>query len=508
MSRDYNKIQKEIALTGFFSEYLPSCFLLRKEVLNYPPSQKCDLIPPYSFSMSRFNGNDSRRTIFIPEIGAYIAAYEYMKNNHIIQELIEFSESSNNSFSPILGKEDTIVKHEQSYGKESNINFNLNSEYINNIGKKIIKSSGAKKILKLDISNCFSSFYLHMIPAILLGAENAQEQYEKDIKKLNVDDIYTRYKGLDEIIRRQNMNRTNGLLPGVLSSKIIAEALLTRIDIELQTININFVRYVDDYEIFLYDDEEKKIISDVSKILKKYGFTLNSEKTEVVDFPYYIVENFNKILNNRFDKDINSEEIIEIFTIFLNMEKCGTKGAVRFLLKILEQYSEKINDNIEDKDLYKAYLISIMSNNERSLTKACSLLIENSEIYSLNQNDVENIKVLIKNHLNYGHDLEVIWLLYLLVKTQKISINDYIIDIILAEENELADLILLRYNLLNNNQKQIMKQKVKSWIALYELFAEDIISEDELKDKLQLCKNLEVYKHLKVKNIHFIEKNR
>ena len=44
-----------------------------------------------------------------------------------------------------------------------------------------------------------------------------------------------------------------------------------------------------------------------------------------------------------------------------------------------------------------------------------------------------------------------------------------------------------------------MKQKVKSWIALYEFFAEDIISEDELKDKLQLHKNFNLYKHLKVK---------
>ena len=87
---------------------------------------------------------------------------------------------------------------------------------------------------------------------------------------------------------RQNLNRTNGILPGILSSRIIAEALLTRIDKELDKLEINFARYVDDYEVFLYDDTEKKVISDISKVLKKYGFSLNFEKTEIIDFPYYI----------------------------------------------------------------------------------------------------------------------------------------------------------------------------------------------------------------------------
>ena len=251
MSRDYSQIQKEIALTGFFSEYLPPCFSLDSEVLTHEQGNKCDLIPPYSFSMSRFNGNDARRTIFIPEIGAYLSAYEYMKREDIIQELIEFSESSTHSFSPILGNENTIIKHEQIYGFRSDKNITFHSEYIKNIGKKIIQSSGAKKILKLDISNCFSSLYMHMMPTIILGIEKTQEQYElykKDRNNTLIDPRYKRYKKLDEVIRKQNLNRTNGILPGILSSRIIAEALLTRIDKELDKLEINFARYVDDYE--------------------------------------------------------------------------------------------------------------------------------------------------------------------------------------------------------------------------------------------------------------------
>lgn len=50
MRRDYNKIFKEIRLTGFFSEYLPPCFKLDEKVFFKIPRQECDLIKPYSYT--------------------------------------------------------------------------------------------------------------------------------------------------------------------------------------------------------------------------------------------------------------------------------------------------------------------------------------------------------------------------------------------------------------------------------------------------------------------------
>ena len=102
MTRDYKKITKEITLGGFFSEYLPPCFKLNKKVLLNPPPESCDLIPPLCFSMSRFNATNGRRNIFIPEIGAYLVAFNYMRDNNIIKELIAFCEKSDVSFSNIL----------------------------------------------------------------------------------------------------------------------------------------------------------------------------------------------------------------------------------------------------------------------------------------------------------------------------------------------------------------------------------------------------------------------
>lgn len=502
MARNYKSIGKEIALTGFFSEYLPPCFSLNSKVLFYPPPADCDLIKPLGFTMSRYNANDSRRTIFIPEIGSYLSAHMFMSENNIYKELIQFTQTENYSFSPILGENSSIMRHEQSYEKTEE---SPTSEYIKNISDKLIRSAGAKKILRLDISNCYSSFYMHMIPAIMLGTEIAEAEYDKSLKRkidpsIVVDPQYDLYSKLDEVIRRQNLNRTNGLLPGILSSKMIAEALLTRIDKELSANKINFVRYVDDYEVFLYESNEEAVISVFTRILRKYGFTLNFEKNQIVDFPFYIVENFEKILNKKLEDEIDSSELIDIFNRFLLIEKSGTKGAVRYLLKSLEKYDVRVEKPL----LYKSYLLTIMSNEPRSLSKACSILISGKEKYGLLPSDKKTIINMLSQNIKNGNDLETVWLLYLLIETNNLSKGDSIVIDLLNSSSELTWVMLLRKQLLNDSELDLLKERADSWIMLYELYQGGYINESTFVQKLNLNKNISMYQKFKEKGIHFV----
>lgn len=448
MPRNYNEIEAVISETGLFSEYLPPCFKLDKRIFLHPPAEKCDLIAPVCFTMSRYNGNDARRNIFIPEIGSYVVTQQYVKREHIVQELIEFSESRDASFSPILGKDDSIVRHEQAYEEPTSELEEISSNYIDNIARKIIRSAGARHVLKLDISNCFSSFYMHMIPAIFLGMEGAESEYNKYLKDNNdatINPMYLKYSKLDSIIRQQNLNRTNGLLTGTLYSKIVAEAILTRIDEELQAQGIKFSRYVDDYEVYLYNSEEKQAISIFEKTLKRYGFALNSEKTELMEFPYYVTENLEQIFRVQLKANLDNSEIMALFNSFLSLEKSGTKGAIRYLLKSIE----KNPIDTTNPELYKSYLLTILGNNERSLTKACSLIINNKDSLILNSSDVTFIIVLLTSHLSYGHDLEVIWLLYLLIQTENVEKGDSVASLVANSHNELAQLLLLQNDLLS-----------------------------------------------------------
>lgn len=506
MARDYKQIGKNIALTGFFSEYLPPCFSLNKRTLCFPPSSDCDLIPPYSFTMSRYNGNDARRTIFIPEIGSYLAAHSYMTENDIIKELIDFSQSDKHSFSHILSDvDDSIMRHEQIYNQDpaEEDEDTSSSVYMLNIGEKLIRAAGAKKILKLDIANCYASVYMHMVPAIMLGYEGAEQEYRKFSRNhddASVSATYHKYRKLDEAIRRQNLNRTNGLLPGVLSSRIIAEAILTRIDRELDEHDFRFIRYVDDYEVFLYDDDEKKAISVFSEVIKKYGFSLNAEKTMMIDFPFYVVENFEGILGGKLNNVISWEDLIDIFNAFFKLEQQGTKGAIRYLLKRFEKQPPRM----AMPELYKAYLLTIMANNERSLSKSCAILISRKDDLPLSGADQEIIRSMLNVHLRFKHDMEVLWLLYLLIETGGIEQQAPLIDDIVSDGSELAHALLLRRGLLTPAQLGSAKERAGSWLLLYELYATDEISEDEFSDRLNLNKNLPMYQKFKRNNIHFV----
>ena len=339
-----------------------------------------------------------------------------------------------------------------------------------------------------------------MIPAIILGADAAENEYKKYTANKTdptVNSQYIKYAKLDAVIRRQNLNRTNGILTGTLFSKLIVESLLSRIDQELDTYQLNFVRYVDDYEIFLTEENEKTVISCISSVLKKYGFSINSEKTEIVDFPYYLIENFHKILLE-YPDELDEANTIDIFTTFSNLEKTGVKGALRFLLKTFE----KNPPEVENPDLYKAYLFTIMSNNERSLIKACSILI-NEYKEKITEKDVQIIIKLLKNHISFEHDLEVIWLLYLLIKTA--NVNHDVVDEILQTKNELAKLMLLQYNLLSDSEVRSLLTTATSWILLFELYSKNMLPEADFISKLNLRKNLNMYKKFKENDVHFIK---
>lgn len=49
-----------------------------------------------------------------------------------------------------------------------------------------------------------------------------------------------------------------------------------------------------------------------------------------------------------------------------------------------------------------------------------------------------------------------------------------------------------------------IKLKSESWILVYELFARELISENEFVGRLNVRKNLKMYQHLKKSGIHFI----
>jgi len=137
--------------------------------------------------------------------------------------------------------------------------------------------AGMRYLLKTDISTFYPSIYSHSIPWAL---------HTKALAKKNRD---TRLTGnlLDYLIRSAQDGQTVGIPIGPDTSLLIAEILLTDIDIRCTSLNpTRAFRYVDDYEIaYSTFAEAESGLSSLQEILSEYELQLNPRKTSIVQLP-------------------------------------------------------------------------------------------------------------------------------------------------------------------------------------------------------------------------------
>lgn len=509
---DVQTITDDFINDGFFSEYLPPMFSIRNAFdpcsvsLNSTP----DYIEPISFNMSRFLEEGNRRTIYVPEFASYLSTVKFMKEKDLIKDLIDLSVDSH-SFSPLVQKNGELTRHERDY----NFGITLDdidqdafkSTYIPNVVNKINRARGSKGVLCLDISSFYSSIYSHLIPAIKLGYEDAQIQYKAQKSNNNdpiISDDYRTYVKLDEYVRNMNVGRTNGLLPGILVSQFLSEALLSRVDKELESQGLKFVRYVDDYEVFIYDEAEiEKVQNIVVSVLKKYFLSLNNEKTKYSKFPFYVVENLEKLYSDYTGESADIADLMKLFNVFFKLENSGTKGAIRYLVKSIQDDFKTPNNR-----LLVSYLFNILVNDSRSLVKVCELLISRKNQILIGANEINLIDDLLNKNINANNHLETLWLLYLRKKLTRKRLPAKFIHSIIESNNELAKILIVEeyYSKMSKTLKDKILETANSWLLCYQLFYHDYIDKREFSRKTNIKHNLPFYAKLKQKSFTFYKR--
>ena len=349
-----------------------------------------------------------------------------------------------------------------------------------------------------------------MLPSIKLGYQEAERQYKA--KKANntdpsISEDYRKYAKLDELIRNINVGRSKGLLPGTMLSQILAEALLSRIDKEIEEKKIQFTRYVDDYEIFIYDDREiARIENEIAVVLKKYFLSLNTEKTVYTKFPYYVADDLDSFINAYIQTDKMTSNIIGLFNYYFKLEKNGIKGAIRYLVKSLN--TEMLPKSRSDASLIVSYLISILSNDTRSLVKVCEKIISLKRKLKTTSIDISIIESQLKLHIEAGNDLEAIWLLFLRKRLSYKCIPARISHLIAKSTNDLAKIVLLEEydKKLSDSIKNEIIDSASTWLLSYQLFFHDYIDKSTFQEKSKIMRNLSFYSHLKRNGFSFYRK--
>lgn len=125
-------------------------------------------------------------------------------------------------------------------------------------------------MMNMDIASCFYHIYTHSIAWAIKGKECA---------KNNIDAISFETT-FDKLMQRSNYNETNGILVGPEVSRIFAEIIFQRIDLNVLNIlreknlklgsDYEIRRYVDDHFIFANKKETLSLILDVLRNNWKY----------------------------------------------------------------------------------------------------------------------------------------------------------------------------------------------------------------------------------------------
>lgn len=143
-------------------------------------------------------------------------------------------------------------------------------------------------MLQVDVSKCFPSIYTHSISWAIKGKRLA-----KSMPRASGD-----FDGeFDNLMQTTNYRETNGIIVGPEISRIFAETILQKIDLNLvDRMSLNkhqiskdydFRRYVDDYFVFFRSDKVRvDFMKSLESSLLEYKLYLNEAKTTISARPF------------------------------------------------------------------------------------------------------------------------------------------------------------------------------------------------------------------------------
>ena len=145
------------------------------------------------------------------------------------------------------------------------------------IARSLCRAS-ARYVLQTDIDNFYPSIYTHVIPWAL---------HTKTVAKQNRHDFSLIGNVLDLIIRNSQDQQTLGIPIGPDCSLVIAEIILSTVDVALVNSGLGTgFRYLDDYEFgFATYSEAEQGLADLQGKLGEYELHLNPKKTHLFELP-------------------------------------------------------------------------------------------------------------------------------------------------------------------------------------------------------------------------------
>ncbi|MEA4949098.1 MAG: RNA-directed DNA polymerase, partial [Petrimonas sp.] len=273
--------------------------------------------------------------------------------------------------------------------------------------KRAALRSSSKFILKTDISEFYHSIYTHSIPWAI---------HSKDTAKANrCNQLWGNL--LDNWVRNGQDGQTIGIPVGPDSSLIIAEIIMSAIDLEIESKikGIKGLRYFDDYEFSFSDrSSAESALNVINNIVNSYELRLNPIKTSILELPQRFEESWiSKLRTYKFSSSIQGQksDIADYFDVACDYYHQFQNSNV-FTYAIARLRSETIAEENWD---YVQHLLSQAMTVEPSLIPISYWIMLNhtEKGYSINKDIfTQCLNNLIIRLTPLGHSNELAWCLW------------------------------------------------------------------------------------------------
>lgn len=228
----------------------------------------------------------------------------------------------------------------------------------------VAEAHGYNLIVRSDITNFYNSVYTHSIGWAIEGQTKAFK--DKNYKLVG--------NKIDRLVQYANNGRTNGIPVGSALSDLIAEIILSDIDLnisrKLKDIDFIATRFKDDYRILCNtNNDAKEVLKVLADELARFNLLINESKTKILELPNGLYRQHDRLYFTHSIKDKSSIsfktfELTLLTVLDIHKEYPGTS--------ILEKFFGELYD--DDHDL-KIKFSNNKSSRKKQILKTFSLLV-------------------------------------------------------------------------------------------------------------------------------------
>ncbi|EKM20661.1 RNA-directed DNA polymerase [Vibrio harveyi] len=231
-------------------------------------------------------------------------------------------------------------------------------------------------LLSTDVTDCYNQLYLQKLIHAITFADPSLDSIANNIHRF--------LSGL-------NNNTSQGVPVGPAPSIIMAEAVLSDIDLFLQNKGIEHTRYVDDFRIFSDSKEELlNVLESLTLYLyETHRLTLSSEKTTIGKSSDFVVEKLNSYYELQRSQVLDSLDELEPYSGQVGEVAIHVEDQAEIAVSDEEQLLELAQTIIERKTLDLGMARALLRKARTFKTKVLApILFEKFEFFAPAINDV------------------------------------------------------------------------------------------------------------------------